>query len=100
MKKLNKNQRVDKVLQDFEQKYCDLIWYARINPKNHHIPGVLTNKLRVESMYPNDVEDLKGEHGDWHHGFNSGMLACARYLSTLKEYGSGLADKEFPMLDS
>ena len=28
--------------------------------------------------YPKESDDLEGEDGNWHHGFNSGVLATSR----------------------
>ena len=83
-----------------ETKYTDLIWYARSRPENINIKGVGENKERIENSYPNEVTDLQSENGDWHHGFNSGMVAALRYVLTMDDLGKEQADEEFPMLDS
>ena len=83
-----------------QDKYVDLIWYARSGPENESIKGVAENKERIEKLYPNEVNELQSENGDWSHGFNSGMAAALRYVSTLDEFGKEQADEEFPMLDS
>jgi hypothetical protein len=83
-----------------ETKYTDLIWYARSRPENINIKGVRENKERIENSYPNEVTDLQSENGDWHHGFNSGMVAALRYVLTMDDLGKEQADDEFPMLDS
>ena len=58
---------------------------------------------RIEKEYPDEVNELNGlsaEHINWHHGFNSGMVAALRYILTMDDLGLEQADEEFPMLDS
>ncbi|KAL3770471.1 hypothetical protein ACHAW5_006650 [Stephanodiscus triporus] len=54
-----------------EEKYFDLVWIARGRGRGDH-PSPLAAK------YPVEIAKIKGEHGDWEHGFNSGMLAASR----------------------
>ena len=74
-------------LQELEEKFFDLVWYARKPPADD--PEWATwcpdtrrtaraHMLRIEGEYPEDVAALRGEDGDWHHGVNSGALACLR----------------------
>ena len=83
---------------ELHMKYDMLVWYARSNPKNWDRPKVMERIKLVEGSYPQEVKDLKSEDGEWHHGFNSGMLACLR----LMDYPLGVVDglKEFPFLDT
>jgi len=81
-------------------KYCSLVWFARTDPKNFGIPGVLDAFEGVIDKYPKDVSDLSSEGSDWHHGFNSGMLAGMRYVLSLYEDGVEIAEEEFPFLDT
>jgi hypothetical protein len=83
-----------------QKKYADLIWYARSSRKDNSIAGVKENKHRIEELYPDEVNDLQNEDGDWHHGFNSGMVAALRYILTMDDLGLEQANEEFPMLDS
>jgi hypothetical protein len=83
-----------------QKKYADLIWYARSSRKDNSIAGVKENKDRIEELYPDEVNDLQNEDGDWHHGFNSGMVAALRYILTMDDLGLEQANEEFPMLDS
>ena len=78
-------------LRTWAEKYFSLVWYARTGPKNHpmwedtpeSIKQVAFNEMsRVQEMYPDEVDSLCGENGDWEHGFNSGMLACLRFVLT------------------
>jgi hypothetical protein len=83
-----------------EDKYARLLWYARSRPEDEKIKGVKKHKEEIEVLYPEETEALSGEHGNWQHGFHSGMVAALRYVLTLDDYGQELADEEFPMLDS
>lgn len=68
-------------LKELEQKYFDLVWFARSRPENKNIPGVKAKLDKVKADYPKEVEALKSHNGDWQHGFNSGMLACSRLVT-------------------
>ena len=84
-----------------EEKYCDLVWYARSKPENFDIKGVKENIERIQTEYPDETESLNSEdYGDWQHGFHSGCLAAFRYITLLIEEGKELAEQEFPDLDS
>ena len=96
MKKIEiKNQ-----VQELESKYCDLVWFARSTPNHNHIEGVLENRTRIEESYPKEINQLLHGETDWEHGFNSGMLASARYIIDLFENNKESADEMFPFLDS
>jgi hypothetical protein len=95
---MNKKELLEN-LQQTRDKYVDLLWYARSNPKHINIKRVKENKERIETLYPSEVKGLQ-EQGDWNHGFNSGMVAALRYILTIDELGKEVADEEFPMLDS
>ncbi len=95
---MNKKQLLETIVKQ-QDKYVDLLWYARSSPNHINIKGVKENKERIETLYPNEVKGLQ-EHGDWNHGFNSGMVAALRYILTMDELGKEVADEEFPMLDS
>ena len=96
---MNKKQLVENILQK-QDKYVDLLWYARSGPENESIKGVKENKERIEELYPNEVKELQSENGDWSHGFHSGIVAALRYVLTMDDLGLEQADEEFPMLDS
>ena len=84
-----------------ENKYFDLVCYARSSPKNNSIPGVLENRTRIEKTYPYEVAKLQsGADSGWSHGFNSGMLAGMRYVMDLLTEGIEEAEDLFPDLDS
>lgn len=89
------------VLAKLENKYCDLVWWARSSPKHDHIEGVLESRKRVEENYPEETNSLlNDENPDWIHGFNSGMLAGIRYSLDLNIHGKEDADEFFPSLDT
>ena len=96
---MNKKQLLETIVQK-QDKYVDLLWYARSNPNHIDIKGVAENKERIEALYPNEVKELQSENGEWQHGFHSGMVAALRYITTMDEMGKEQADEEFPMLDS
>jgi hypothetical protein len=56
--------------------YFDLVWYSRGDSRQSkvlaHYEGDKMEQMRRE------MEILGEEGGDWHHGFNSGMLAASR----------------------
>jgi hypothetical protein len=87
-------------IQKLHEKFDSLVWYARSNPKNDHIKGVLENRKRIEESYPTEVLDLGGVEGQWHHGFNSGCLAGLRFVLDLSDNGVEYAKEEFPSLDT
>jgi hypothetical protein len=94
-----KKELMDNIIEK-QKKYADLIWYARSSRKDNSIAGVKENRDRIEELYPDEVNDLQNEDGDWHHGFNSGMVAALRYILTMDDLGLEQANEEFPMLDS
>jgi len=47
---------------------------------------------KVRAKYPKEIEKLESDDGEYHHGFNSGVLAAVRYI-TRPQYG-------FPFLDT
>lgn len=97
---MTKKELIEEVVK-LQDKYCDLVWYARSSPKNDNIPGVLENRRRIEELYLFEVESfLNGGSPDWDHGFNSGMLAGMRYILDLVENGKDEADEYFPSLDT
>jgi len=88
----------EQAVTELHMKYDMLVWYARSNPDNWDIPKVKERIKLITSSYPEEVKDLNSEDYEWHHGFNSGMLACLR----LMDYPLGVVDglKEFPFLDT
>ena len=63
------------------KKYEKLVWIARrdvdavlADPEHPSRPSV----VEVMAKYPLELQELIGEHADWQHGFNSGLLAASR----------------------
>lgn len=91
-------------------KHLDLVWYARSTPMDDPEwfkspdsirKGAWEYQMKVEERYPEEVAELAcQEHGNWHHGFNSGVVAGIRYLFDLLDMGQEHADGAFPCLDS
>ena len=97
---MTKKQLFD-TISEKEEMYFRLVWYARSKPENINIPGVREAITDIEAKWPNEVKALiEDETGYWQHGFNSGMLACLRYINTLEDFGKEQADEEFPELSS
>ena len=98
MKKATKKEVLE-ISIEYQHKYEELVWYAR-SGRNIHMPVVMTHRKRIEEMYPKEIEDLSGEHSDWSHGFNSGMLAGMRLITSMMLIDSEHATENFPELDS
>ena len=93
-----------------EEKYFDLVWYARKSPLEDaeywsdtpaEIKTAAGNEMaKVEEIFPDEVDALKcPDCGDWNHGFNSGMLAALRFVIHAAEDPKE-AQEDFPMLDT
>lgn len=80
--------RLDEALRKFMSKYFDLVWLARCDRdkllRDEIYEGLAAVK-RIEEEYPEEVKDLYESEDNWQHGFNSGVLAFARYLSDYVE---------------
>ena len=86
-----------------QDKYVSLLWYARSQPEDAHLPAVKEAKFRIEKDFTYEVGQLcDPETGDWQHGFHSGIVAMARYFQEAANYGEESADEQFPfgLLDS
>jgi len=83
----------------WEQKYFDLVWYARTTPDE---PVSQPGRRRVEAAWAADLEALRAEDSNWQHGFNSGCLAAFRLVQGLlgSEDDAEFAREEFPFLDT
>ena len=55
---------------------------------------------KIVDKYPEDYALLKGQDGQFHHGFNSGALAAFRYVIDIIETGVEFAEDEFPNLST
>ena len=86
-----------------------LVWFARKHPNDHPFwdkqradikQGALNAKAQIEEMLPNEVDKLRGENGDFYHGFNSGVLAALRFVYTAATEGEEAARNAWPELDT
>ena len=92
-----------------EDKYQQLVWFARKHPSDHpswdNVPadikqGALNSAAKVEEHYPDECDSLKcPDCGDFEHGFNSGMLAALRFVLHAAE-DPQTAEEFFPELDT
>ena len=98
MKKATK-QEVLEIGIEYQHKYEELVWYAR-SGRNTHILTVVKHRERIEEMYPQEIELLSSESGDFSHGFNSGMLAGMRLITSMMLINSEHATENFPELDT
>jgi len=90
-------------LQNKQTKFADLVWFARsyredIKDDRSSMP----NMIRIQMALTEDVENIMGDDGDWHHGFNSGCLAAFRYALALlgSKEEAAAAEEDFPFLDT
>lgn len=80
--------RLDHIQRQFMDKYFDLVWFARSDEKKlleDEQYEVLERLKEIAEKYKEEVEGLYSESSDWHHGFNSGILAYARFISSYIE---------------
>lgn len=106
--RINKRERVKQavalMIDHCNNKYFELVWYARKNQRellDKEQYETLDAVRKIEAKYPKETFDIKNPDDDnWAHGFNSGMLAASRYYLTIIDDGIEQADSEFPMLDS
>lgn len=89
-----KSKRFDLVNGEFMSKYLDLVWFARANPdalveeeKFEMVKGVVASMQKIIDKYPKETAELIEDDTNWQHGFNSGVLAYARFLSSYVEDG-------------
>lgn len=92
------------------EKYCSLVWYARSGTDidldstgtEHNLHNAkMTVKQAIREKYPQETADLESaEDVDWHHGFNSGMLAAMRHALNILDGKVELANSEFQNLDT
>jgi hypothetical protein len=98
-----KKSELESRLQELEQKYFHLVWYARTDPdciRDGH--PAMPCAVKVGMKMPEEVAKLEGEEGDWQHGFNSGCLAAFRLVLGLmgSKTEAQFAEDEFPFLDT
>lgn len=100
MKKATKKEAIELMRSKLE-KYELLVWLARKSPEDYKMPGVMKLVRKAEGKYKQECMELGDpELGNWSHGFNSGMLACLRYVLTAMEEDIEFAEENFPFLDT
>jgi len=89
-----KSKRLDMINGEFMSKYLDLVWFARSNPerlieeeKYETVQSVLKSLQEIADRHPKEVSELIEDETSWQHGFNSGVLAYARFISSYVEDG-------------
>lgn len=89
-----KGKRFDFINGEFMSKYLDLVWFARSNPdrlveeeKYEMVASVVKSIQEIADKYPREVIELESDETSWQHGFNSGVLAYARFLADYIEDG-------------
>ncbi len=82
--------RTAEEIETMQEKYCDLVWYARSHAKSpegiasmraegrpeYIVEGAIAAVAKVEARYPAETESIS----DWDHGYNSGWLAALRWV--------------------
>lgn len=92
---------VNDKLVELHEKYFQLVWLARKYPEDYKNPKIAKVIDQVNFDYPDEVVELSSPiDGDWHHGFNSGMLACIRLIHAMKNDSIESAEDDFPGLDT
>ena len=114
--KMNSNDQLATTLNQFSEKYSRRVWYARTalgstleevrqeegfeDTPADILQQMLDTKRRYWDADP-EIELCKLEDvGDWHHGFNSGVLAAVRLVQSIAEGEAEEGLDEFPFLDA
>jgi len=98
MKKATKEQVLQMAIQQ-QHKYEELVWFAR-SGRNIHIPSVIKHRETIKNQFPTEIQQLQNENSDWTHGFNSGMLAGMRLITSMMDINIEHAIENFPELDT
>lgn len=87
-----KVRRFDYINGQFMSKYLDLVWYARSNPEElvekeeyEVVEKVMKSIKDIQWKHPEETLELEEDETGWQHGFNSGVLAYARFISSYVE---------------
>ena len=99
---------VEKRISEIIDKYGDLVWFASSDPETY--PTACEPYRAILRKYYKECKALKDDDENWQHGFNSGMLACARLLSMYvgevdefllnRSESIAVGEKEFPCLNT
>ncbi|KAL3925439.1 MAG: hypothetical protein SGILL_000404 [Bacillariaceae sp.] len=67
----------DSADQELTKKF-DMVWFAKYRYRYPNNP----NSKRIENAYKEEIERLRSDDGDYHHGFNAGVLAASRMFAS------------------
>ena len=89
-------------LRQLEKKYEMLVWFARKSSEQiTTIEEVKNEAQKLMENYPEEITCLVSPlFGNWHHGFNSGMLAATRFAQDVLSSGVDEGYRRFPDLNS
>ena len=92
---------IENKLNSMQEKYLKLVRFARDDGTN---TSRVEESRKIALLFPNETDKLKyGDDSDWHHGFNSGVLAVLRLIHELLDGSKPRADQsmdDFPELYS
>lgn len=92
---------INEKLIELQEKYFQLVWLSRKRPEDYSKTEIAKLMHQVRQDYPKETMHLSSPiDGDWHNGFNSGMLACIRLIQAMKHGSIASAQAEFPDLDT
>mmetsp|Transcript_16624 Transcript_16624/g.30237 ORF Transcript_16624/g.30237 Transcript_16624/m.30237 type:complete len:179 (+) Transcript_16624:115-651(+) len=80
-------QAVKESATDQAKRNFDLVWFAR---NRCRYPTHEASKV-LERKYSNEIEELRGPNGDYHHGMHTGLLAASRMF---KEFSNIPVDSD------
>ena len=94
-----KRSEVEGRLKELQDKYFDLVWFARHRPTE--TVGAEAAKL-IQKRWAGECDNLLADTSNWQHGFNSGCLAAFRLALGLMGNATDvqMAEDDFPFLDT
>jgi len=94
-----KRSEVEARLKELQDKYFDLVWYARHRP-NETVGAAGASRIR--HRWEDECTKLADDTTNFTHGFNSGCLAAFRLALGLMGNATDvqMAEDDFPFLDT
>ena len=94
-----KRSEVEARLKELQDKYFDLVWFARHRP-NEEVGAEAA--LKIWRKWEAECTRLTEDTTNWEHGFNSGCLAAFRLALGLMGNATDvqMAEDDFPFLDT
>jgi hypothetical protein len=77
--------------QHFDKKY-DLVWFAKNRCRYPNHPK--SKELDESKVHREDIKDLRGLNGDYHHGINCGEMATCRLFKEILDQASKHLEKD------